>query len=1182
MIRIYALVLCALALLLCAPAFAQLDTGVILGRVTDPAGAVVPGAKITVVATELNFEYQTETTSDGNYRVPALRPGPYRVTVIATGFKQLVREGLSLQMGENMAVDLRLEVGAVAESVRVTAAAPILDTQTSSTGQVMEGDYYYKMPTNQRWTRGIMYQTPGVSYNSAPWAGSLGNFSILGQGGVGVYEDGVVAFRQNGGDSVDTIANSIEEVKVLTSALPAEYGHTVTGAISVVKKTGSNELHGMANEGVYTRSMQHRKFFDQKTTTQLGVHTVQWQPDFNVGGPVYLPKLYNGKNKTFFFMSGQFMYGTSSPPSYYNVPTPDMAAGIYNTFPAGVASNTIYDPATLRQDASGKWYRDPLPNNIVPQNRFSKVAAALLNPNPFNQPNVPGSWSTTGPTQNIYGGFPQYIMYDTYTWRVDQQIGNNIKAYTSTTVARKTPEGINKTNMVLSNMLYDPGASTLHTWQSDPSVGMIWSITPTLISETRVGQYRFTNNPVSPDQFLITKLFTKAGIPNIGEGWYLPQLNLYGNNQQNQSLFGQRQQSVTVQNTRDLREDVTKVWGSHAFKMGYEFLWNNQITHNIPNLNASFSYTGTSGIQTNGTTTLPNTGNRLAEFQMGYVGGYSFTKQTSAWLPITSNHSLYLQDDWRITPALTLNLGLRYTNENPMRTKWNQMSVWSENVKELDAAGNPVFTPTAGFSCPANGCMGGYLHNVKSFYNRDNNNIQPRFGLAWHPFDSWVFRGGFAVNTQDMNFWYSNRSEMDQSYSPSAPAGSPNGYYFFNINAGAPGNWAFPAQRADGSTPRLNPAAGNGSGTIINPDIKNPYAMSWNVSIQRQFGKDYQAQLSYEGSANVNMIGTAAWNSRPYAMIPDPNGNGWLNLADPANAAFRAGTFNTYSAYFRPWINWGNINYQSNFGHLVYHSGTAKLEKRYSGGVSFLTFLTYAKNMQWSPGNRYLDWGLNRQRVGGSNQRFRYVSSLTWELPVGKGRKFFNRGGLFDAVLGGWELAWTYSIYSGSPASISVTGNSRQDYPGYMPTYSSGGYLLKNPKLRANWQDLGGDRFTVNNQNSTIDCGAMVLNWGNDCVAAVPNYTNGNLPGSSWDNQRNIAASAAISKDVTIHDRMKWHFRFMFQNPFKWYNWTTPNNSLNIVNATNALSFGKIGLSDTGSASLGGQPMMTVELAFKW
>ena len=285
-----------LVALFVVPAFAQLDTGTITGRITDPSGAVVAGAAVTVVQIEMNFEYPSQTNSEGLFRVGGLRPGPYRVTIVAAGFKKLVREGFELRIGDNMAVDAKLEIGGVAESVQVTGAAPLLETQTSSTGQVMDGNYYFELPTNQRWEKGVMYYTPGVTFTGSPWAGSLGNFRIMGQGNIGYFEDGIIAGQQNNGNTIDTIANSVEELKVITTALPAEYGHTSGGIITVVKKTGTNSLHGLAGFQGHTRSMYPRKFFDLQTAVQQNVHTVGYNPEVNVTGPVFIPWIYNGKN----------------------------------------------------------------------------------------------------------------------------------------------------------------------------------------------------------------------------------------------------------------------------------------------------------------------------------------------------------------------------------------------------------------------------------------------------------------------------------------------------------------------------------------------------------------------------------------------------------------------------------------------------------------------------------------------------------------------------------------------------------------------------------------------------------------------------------------------------------------------------------------------------------------------
>jgi hypothetical protein len=199
--------LVAVVLLLSIPLLAQNNTGIISGRVTDPSGAVVPNAQIIVTQTEANVDAVSATNSDGLFRVPSLRDGPYRVTITASGFKRQVREGLSLRIGENLNVEIRLEVRAVSDSVEVTSALPLLDTQTSSTGQVMEGEYFYKLPNYQHWSRGVLYYTPQVGSTNAPWPGSLGNWNI--NGGqtwqTAQYEDGIMATSMDGGTTLNSV-----------------------------------------------------------------------------------------------------------------------------------------------------------------------------------------------------------------------------------------------------------------------------------------------------------------------------------------------------------------------------------------------------------------------------------------------------------------------------------------------------------------------------------------------------------------------------------------------------------------------------------------------------------------------------------------------------------------------------------------------------------------------------------------------------------------------------------------------------------------------------------------------------------------------------------------------------------------------------------------------------------------
>src|SRR6185369_9585666 len=305
-----------------------------------------------------------------------------------------VRDDVDLRTGDTLAVDMVMQVGAVTESIEVQGMAQLLQTETSSTGTVMSGNVLYEMPLYQRYINATLNLVPGMSSGGFAYGGDLGSYHLAGQrnGAIGIFEDGVNGNDQAGGTgTIKPLQNSVAEVNVITTLPPAEYGHSAGGVISVVKKSGSNELHGMGSFFGRTRRMQHRRYFDTARASDPspgrpnGLPVFFMQPDANVSGPVYIPKVYDGKNKTFFFFGYQRLHEKKVAQIFQTAPTADMLQGIFN-FP-GVVTNPIYDPASTRRLANGSWARDLLPGNIVPQNRFDPVARKVLDYDPWVRPN---------------------------------------------------------------------------------------------------------------------------------------------------------------------------------------------------------------------------------------------------------------------------------------------------------------------------------------------------------------------------------------------------------------------------------------------------------------------------------------------------------------------------------------------------------------------------------------------------------------------------------------------------------------------------------------------------------------------------------------------------------------------------------------------------------------------------
>ena len=1196
--------LAVLVLLLTMVTFAQNNTGIISGKITDPTGAVVPNAQLTVTQTDTGVESVSASNSDGLFRVPGLRDGPYKVAVTATGFKKEVREGFSLQIGQILDVEIKLEVGAATESVTVVSSIPLLDSQTSSTGQVMEGDYFYELPNYQHWEKGVLYYTPQVQTNNAPWPGSLGNWNINGGNSyqTATYEDGMLSTSMDGGTTINSVSVADEEIKVVTSAMPAEYGHATAGALIVVKKGGTNQLHGEGGELFKNNAMFHRRFFQLQTNTQQGVQDLFQMPDFVLSGPVVIPHIYNGKNRTFFEIGGSYHVDSSSNASTYATPTSDMLAGNFSAF-----TNQLYDPAsTSGTFAAGNLARTPFPGNIIPTSRFSTMWNAIAANKPFAAPQAgAGSFTNNAPLGNIVASGSGNYYNLTNQVRIDHSFSDKFKVMGSVTWGNQHHPA-NNVNILYAP--YDQYQVLTYTVQNVAVLNFVYTLTPHLISETKLGEYRRTGNPRSRTGEDYTYAIAKT-VPNLPSNVYVNPIGFgLSEGSNGSSQLGVGTLSVQVNNNHQFNQDFTMVKGRHSIKFGYEWLWENEVSHNIgnPRLTIGFGQGGNS--QTDGTTgigptgtQMPNTGGiQLANVMLGYVTSYSYAQQGASLLPVDSNQSFYVQDDWRVLPNLTLNIGLRYENETPAHSKFpGQLSVGSLTVPDNYYTSGSV---PGLLTCPAGGCMGAWTQPKGFLWNRDNLDFQPRFGLAWSVKEDTVVRAGFAWMTLDWNLGYTNQSEIgggsfyNQSVSQPANTYTP----LFNINQGVPA-FVSVAQLPNGeiptsaSTPSARPTI-----TVVPANYHHPYTLNWNISIQHQLKKNYLLELSYVGLHNIGFSGNYNWESRPYGTGIDASGN-VIDLTQQANWSYRntwvgnSSGVNGTQAY-KPFPNLGGVNYQCNCVRMIYHSGTVKLQKRFSDGLTFLTFFTMQKGIQNSPGNLYLDQQEQRA-VTGLTQKYRFVSSMTYELPFGKGKRWVSHGRLMDWLFGGYSFAWNFSVWAPTPAGLGYSGGTylnpatgatggRQDYPSYEPLPGGSLFLVQDPKLRNDWQDIGTARFSQATQNPIVtNCGVTPIfelpnnagpTWGNQCEVVAPSFVNGNMPGNEWIEQRIIGSNASMYKDFRIKERFKAQLRLDYFTPFKWFNWSQVNTTMT---QTSPATFMTPGLNDNGDSTEGGPSEM--QLSFR-
>jgi len=1124
-------VLLALALCAAIPVVAQ-DTGTLSGTVTDASGAVVVAAQITAVNVDTNFDSATTSNSEGLYRIPFLRPGTYRVRITAVGFKSFVRDNIELRVGATLPINGVMELGAVTESVQVTSATPLLETETSSTGTVISGDFFQRMPLFQRHSRAVLYLTPGVNVGGLAYAGSLGGFSINGgaTGNIGYFEDGMYGVQPSGTNTTDTILSTIEEAKVITTVLPAEYGHSAGGAIVIVKKSGTNTPHGGAGMLFREGSMQHRRFMQPARFEQTGNSLHFYQPDFNFAGPVFIPKLYDGRNRTFFMFAGQYLKERQGEQISWSVPTPEELNGNF-AFGGRSGVNAIFDPRTTTVN-NGVWSRSPFPGNIIPRAQWDPVATKFLSEKVWEAQNLPGSPTATGVTGNLQLPRQKTVDWANYSLRMDQQFNSNFKMFFNWSFNTRTAF---TPNLDIVNLLYNTSQRISTDAQTTSGIGDTYTISPSMISETRLNYYRFRNDTTWPGYG--TDFGARLGIPNITAG-SLPVIN---------GIPSVANPSLNVEETINFREDVSRLSGKHAFKFGYDLMRLRRNNYTRDNSAGTFNLAGTNGLNPNGSA-IPNTGgNALSQLLTGAVSSYAVTRNLLSNLPRNWINSFYLQDDWKITPALTLNLGVRYQFQSTENNKYGQVS---------------TFDPTGADNVVPGGI--GVITHPTLLHKKDWNNFQPRIGLAWSLPKRSVLRAGFALSTVDERLPVAPSEEYG---SATGRIDTPNGDFRprFQLSQGPVASLLLqPVLRPDGTIPFAGANFGGRSATWVDPNRMSPYTMNWNLGLQHSFVSNYLVELTYTGNSSVNGFENREINSISYDWANN------LRLTNPT----QFNTFLNNSQPFRPFPNFGSILFRTNGARTNYHAGTVKLEKRMSQGLSLLTFYTYSKLIDATSSNNLIPRQLDRAEAS-NNRTHQYTGSMNYALPFGKNRKWLNNNSWLNAAVGGFDMVWLYRIQSGDAYSLSFAGSPFQYMPGVVATRAGRPNSTgQRAGLRDNWQDIGSNRFLQAAQNSLVE--SM------DYFSYPAAFTQGNVGRNTFDRQRFIDTQFSASKEWRIKERATATFRFDFQNPFKWYNLSVPNLA---VNFTNPAIFGKVSTStsDEGTtANAGGQGLMNITIAFRF
>ncbi len=1090
------------------PALPQTATGNIIGSITDSTSATLPGVEVTAVNPATGVVSRATSDETGIYRLFYLLPGTYNLTLQKSGFNAVERKEIVLRSNDTLTIDVQLPVGSVVEKIEVSGATPLLETATSTTGTVLAGTQMNAIPIMQRYSWMAMYLMPGVT--------SVNGFHIAGgrDRGIGYQADGIPATEpvRSGVATnriLSTTQNAIEEVKMVTTVLPADSGHSAGGMMSMTYKSGTNTLHGEAEDRYINNPLLHRAYFNlQRPTAPFNYHELSGL----ISGPVYLPKIYNGKNRTFFLFGWSRHHEKYNQQVFADVPNDAMLNGDFSFNGLGFP---VHDPASTRQDATGRWIRDPFPGNVIPRNRFDPVAAKFLTFKPWNEPNNLGGAGfvdRTGPHQN-FGTESKYRSYRTrYDIKMDHVFNEKNRMFGRFSHVRNRAWG----NAIALNWeLLDGNRVLLPSDQVNGVLSDTHMFTPSIILETRLGMNRRkeSRTPLGLNENWGQQL----GIPGISGETFPSFYDSAGGAFYSASMPRGSYYQVTENMT--WQENMTLVRGRHAMKIGYELVRTraNTRAESLP-----------AGVYRFGGTDMPftpNTGNDFAAFLLGSVVRADFNTALANWLPRWTAHALYFHDDWSVSPRLTLNLGVRWSYESPFNTKYGQHS---------------QFDPTA--IDPLTGRLGAITHPGTPLARRDLNNFQPRVGMAYKINNKMVFRGGFGLTTIDL---YTvgldqNFEEYFTSVTRQAPAGDPRA--IFNISQG-PGAVQYPVL-ANGTSPFVGANYASRGATWYDPKMRSPYTMNWNGTYQYQFANQWLMELSYQGSSGVGLLN--AWN---HNLLP-------LNFSTDRATLDQA--FANQQP-FRPYSNFGTVNLWSNFGHSSFHSGTFKIEKRFSKGLTMTSFQTWGRAIDESDndgvasGVTYYNRRLEKARAG-FDVKHRHVTYVTYDLPVGKGKKWMSGGGVKDYFLGGWKVGFIQTFQSGTPVDFVVAGSPNRYLPGTVRPNMVNGYDQINV---SDWTI--GDRFNNTLKNSMWNIQAF----------AYPNaYTPGTAGRNIIEGPGLIWSQGNLAKTITVKEKYNLDIRFDINNIFKRANFINPTSAVNLVNPG---LFGKPTGTVGGWCCLGGQ-----------
>lgn len=1043
------------------PLEAQTTFGVIRGTVRDTAGAVMIGVRVTARHEGTNIAREALSDRNGNYELTNLNPGPYTVLAEMEGFQRHVHQGVNLETAQTLRVDVTLQVGAVSESVTIVGEAPLIETDSSTVSDVRTGRQLTQLPINlvrgNAFGGGIfsaMSLTPGsFRYQGASrhsFAGSRGTQASF-------LMDGTSLGDQRGGQitPMQPSFETVQEMKLIMVNTSAEYPNLAN--VVVTSKSGTNELHGSLFHQYNSGSMNARNFFQPNVPWR-----VYNQFGANVSGPVL-------RDRTFFLFSYEGNRDSSQRNYNVNVPSVAMRQGDFSQ-----AVDRRGNAITVRDPFTG----DPFPNNIIPANRISPAtqgAQDLFYP----LPNFGGPQLLVGNHRSQVTQSPSWNHVDA---RVDHQLTSKNSFYGRYTW-RNMPTHTADGPLPTAGYMYRL-RKIRNLTLADTHV-----FSPTVVNEFRFG--RTWHELPRWGQFQGLQIARDLGIQGLTTDLdihAIPEFNIVDFTGISQIAY-----NTPAHRTYDFVNNVSIMAGKHALKVGFNHRRNLDLSNPIPhNIYGRYDFNGTF------------TGFSYGDFLLGIPQQTFRDSPRTPTEGLNQVYSFFVQDDFKATSNLTLNLGLRYDWMNPFHETSDSMYNFDVNTgnlvvpsqRTIDEQISPLFPNTIGIVTAAEA---GFPE--RGLRTTDTNNFAPRIGLAWRPMGNarTVVRSGFGI--------YQNLL-TGSSFGPLASGGPfASAEQFINRMVNGAPLFQFPRPFLD---------VGEFGGTInvsgINPEIDHPYTMQWNLTIERELGA-MAVRTSYIGTRSVNLLYRRNFNQPLPSTIPFDNAR-------------------------RPYPQYRNVTYADNGGNSFYNALQFEVERKFARGLYYQMGYTWAKQLSHGQDSGELGFQIenayDRNREWGDDlwmQRHRFAGNFIWEIPFGKGRQWLAGGpgwrGVASHVLGGWNLSGMNVIQTGQRMTATFSGrdianvnslSGRADRIG-------NGNLPRSERTLERWFDV--DAFV------TPPANAGRFGTAGNGILAGPGMLN---------------FSFGLAKTFQIKERMRLEFRADSTNTFNHPNFGNP--ATNITSST--------------------------------